>query len=147
MSRCNIVDVIRNETARLAGKTAVVDGAMELAYGELLAAVDRVTEGLASAGLKRLDRVAFLCEDCADYIIGSLAILNASGVVVPVSPSLMRNELDQVLERMDVAFLLYDGTACAGEPGRKLECGGFIEREFLSALAWPVTICRRTMPC
>jgi len=130
MSRCNIVDVIREETALLTAKAAVVDGTVEVTYGELLDAVDRVTEGLTRAGLKRLDRVAFLCEDCADYIIGSLAILNAGGVVVPVSPSLMRNELEQVLERMDVAYLLYDGTARSGEEGRKLECGGCVKREF-----------------
>lgn len=130
MSRCNIVDVIRKETALLTGRTAVVDGLVEMTYGELLQAVDRVTEGLTYAGLNRLDRVAFLCEDCVDYIIGSLAILNAGGVVVPVSPSLMRNELEQVLDRMDVAFLLYEGTARVGDEGRRLECGGFVEKEF-----------------
>lgn len=130
MRGCNIVDVIRRETAAMAGNTAVVDGAVELSYAQLLSAVDRVTAGLAAAGIKALDRVAFLCEDSADYIVGSLAILNAGGVIVPVSPSLMGNELDQVLDRMDAAFLLYEGTAQAGVEGSRLECGGFVAREF-----------------
>jgi len=130
MRKCNIVDVIRGETAGNVRKTAVVDGRLELSYGALLEAVDRVTEGLKAAGVKPLDRVAFLCEDCADYIIGSLAILNAGSVVVPVSPSLMANELEQVLDRMDACFLLYDSESLASGEGRKLECGGFVERNF-----------------
>src|SRR5450759_3483321 len=92
MGNCNIVAVIRSETSALAGKLAVVDGGIELSYGALLAAVDRVTAGLKSVGVKPLERVAFLCEDSADYIIASLAILSAGAVVVTVSTSLMGNE-------------------------------------------------------
>ena len=42
MKPCNIVDVIRDETAPYAGRLAVVDGTLELTYAALLCAMDSV---------------------------------------------------------------------------------------------------------
>ena len=130
MKPCNIVEVIRAETSSVRGKTAILDGPIELSYEQLLAAVDRVAETLAGQGVKPLDRVAFLCEDCADYVIGNLAILRAGAVVVPVSPALMGDELEQVLDRMDVNALVYDASVHRRPEGRKLDARGFCVREF-----------------
>ena len=98
MKPCNIVDVIRDETAPYAGRLAVVDGTLELTYAALLCAMDSVAATLRAQGLQPLERVAFLCEDGADYIIASLAVLCVGAVVVPISPSLMGDELEQVLD-------------------------------------------------
>ena len=75
MKPCNIVDVIRAETAPFAGRLAVVDGALELTYAALLCAMDSVATTLRTQGVQPLERVSFLCEDGADYIIACLAIL------------------------------------------------------------------------
>ena len=128
---CNIVDVIRRETAAIQGNTAIVDGAIEVSYGQLLAAVDRVAKALARNGVASLDRVAFLGEDSADYIIGSLAILQLGVVVVPVSPSLMGDEMESVLDRMDVHFLLSDMAVGKGMGGQPLGRCGFVARDFM----------------
>lgn len=130
MKPCNIVDVIRTETAPYAGQLAVVDGALELTYAALLDAMDSVAATLRAQDVQPLERVAFLCEDGADYIIASLAVLQVGAVVVPVSPSLMGDELEQVLERMEVSALLYDGGACARRDGQPLSTAGLHGREF-----------------
>lgn len=126
----NIVDTIRSETAGLRGKTAVVDGAIELSYGGLLDAVDRGAAALREAGIQPLDRVAFLCEDSADYLIGSLALLQMGAVVVPVSPSLMADELDRILTRMAVSALLYDVSVRRSGNGRRIGSDAFVGRRF-----------------
>lgn len=129
-SSCNIVDVIRRETAAIRGNTAVVDGVIEVSYRLLLDAVDRVAEALARNGVAPLERVAFLGEDSADYIIGSLAILQLHAVVVPVSPSLMGDELESVLDRMDVHYLLSDMAVGKGPARSPLGSCGFVARHF-----------------
>jgi long-chain acyl-CoA synthetase len=130
MNSCNIVEVIRAGTSALREKTAIVDGAIEISYGALLDAVDQLAATLAAQGAKPLERVAFLCEDCADYIIGNLAILRLGAVVVPVSPSLMGDELEQVLDRMDVHALMYDTAIHSRPTGRQLESTVLYARVF-----------------
>ncbi len=126
----NIVEIIRRETERVRGNTAVVDGASEISYGQLLASVDRVAAILAGQGLRPLDRVAFLCEDCADYIVGSLAILQVGAVVVPVAPALMGAELAELLERLDVHYLLGEVTVDKEPDGVRLAADAFLACEF-----------------
>lgn len=128
MNRVNIVEDIRTATALWRDKTAIVDGAIELTYGLLLEAVDRLAATLAGEGVKPQERVAFLCEDGADYIIGSLAILLLGAVVVPVSPSLMGDELEQVLDRIDVHVLVYDMGIHTRPAGRPLATTGLYTR-------------------
>jgi long-chain acyl-CoA synthetase len=130
MKSCNIVEIIRTETSTVREKLAITDGPIELTYAQLLSAVDRVAETLAGQGVEPLQRVAFLCEDCADYIIGNLAILRMGAVVVPVSPSLMGDELEQVLDRMDVHALVYDTAIHSRPEGRVLEATGLTARVF-----------------
>lgn len=128
---CNIVEVIRRETAPVQGNTAIVDGTIGVSYGALSESVEAVARALARTGVKPLDRVAFLGEDSADYIIGSLAILQVGAVVVPVSPSQMGDELDSVLNRMDVHFLLADTAVGRELNGEPLGRCGFVARDFL----------------
>lgn len=127
----NIVEVIRRETAAVREHTAIVDGSIEISYAQLLDSVQQVSARLSVEGVNPLDRVAFLCEDCADYVIGSLAILQLGAVVVPVSPSLMGSELDGLLDRLDVHYLLSEASVNKREGGQQLESCGFRACEFL----------------
>ena len=126
----NIVEVIRRETASLGHHTAIADGPIELTYSQLLSAVDQAAGLFQQEGIRPFDRVAFLCEDCADYIIASLAVLRVGAVVVPVSPSLMGDELETLLERMDVRVLLGDATLPQAAGGTRLTPAPFNTRTF-----------------
>ena len=126
----NIVETIRRETAEHADRTAVIEGDLALSYRALLAAVEQVAAALGDAGIQRADRVAFLCEDSTDYVIGSLAILSLSAVVVPISPSLMKDETEAVLDRIDVHALLFDTTAHERSHAQPLAAGGFVGKQF-----------------
>ena len=126
----NIIDVIRRETAAYRANIAVVDGDIELSYEQLLGAVDLAARALAGCGVGRLDRVAFLCEDCADYVVGCLALLQLGAVIVPVSPSLMGDELKALLDRMDANYLMREVSTDPDAGGERLESCGFVARGF-----------------
>jgi long-chain acyl-CoA synthetase len=121
----NIVATIREETSRLAGKVAVIEGARQWTYAELFAAADAVARSLADAGVQPGQRIAFLCEDSFDYIAGTLGILAVKAVAVPVSPSLMAREVEAVLRRIDVHALLYDAAVYRHAAGVPLASAGF----------------------
>jgi len=116
MTKPNIVETIRRETAALADRTALIEGAASVCYRDLLSAVDRVAERLRAEGLQPAQRVAFLCQDGIDYVVGSLAVLSVRAVVVPISPSLMGDEIAAILDRMDAHFLWSEGETPDAKP-------------------------------
>jgi long-chain acyl-CoA synthetase len=104
----NFVDVIRRETRGLEARTAVIDGPRVATYGELLVAVSAAAASLRGLGIRPAQRIAFLCEDGLDYIVGSLAVLAAGAAVVPVAANQAEGEIQALCERMDVHALLFD---------------------------------------
>ncbi len=108
MNTVNIVEVIREETKELAGKTAVVEEGREATYGELLSMVGAAAAELGGHGLRPLQRVALLSGDSIDYIVISLAVLALDGVIVPISPSISADEMESVIDKIDVHFLIFE---------------------------------------
>jgi long-chain acyl-CoA synthetase len=104
----NIFETIKNETAGFGKKIAVIEKDRSISYRELMETAESLAEKLRDSGIKPLDRIALLCNDCIEYIIISLAILSAKAAVVPVSSSLSWDETEAVLKRIDVNFLLFD---------------------------------------
>lgn len=104
----NIVEAIRAETEALAGKTAVIDGNTSVCYADLFKTVDALRTNLVELGVSPGQRIAFLCNDSADYIAVSLAILSVPAAVVPISPSLTPAEAAEVLDRIDVHGFVFD---------------------------------------
>ena len=121
----NIVEIIRSETRDRVAKPALIEKDRTLSYADLLAAVDQTAEALKTAGIHPGQRVAFLCEDSVDYIIGSLAVLALPAVVVPISPSLMEHEVDAILDRIDVHGLLFDRSIRSRPGARDVAGAGF----------------------
>ena len=93
-SRPNIAATIFRETAACPERTALIEGRRSLTYAELAETVGRLARALDAAGVRPLDRVAFLCPDGIDYVLLSLAILLASCVAaVWVGAKIYENSL------------------------------------------------------
>jgi long-chain acyl-CoA synthetase len=118
--RLNIARTIFRETAALSGKTALLEGSCTLTYGQLAQAVDRLAQELAEQGVRPLDRVAFLCPDCIDYVLLSLAILSLDAAIIPISPGLMTDERAVLPEQMDVHHILADAAFAPDRTGTRL---------------------------
>ena len=65
-----------------ANKTALIDDAGTLTYGQLAEQVQRMSAALSALGLRREDRVLLLMHDCSDWVVSFLGALHAG--VVPV---------------------------------------------------------------
>jgi long-chain acyl-CoA synthetase len=102
----NVVELIRQETRLLAGRTAIVEGPRSITYGELLDRIGTLRDRLAKLGIAAGERVAFRCGDGIDYVIGALGLLECGAAVVPVADSLTEGEVAETIERIDVAGVL-----------------------------------------
>ncbi len=127
----NIFTTIKRETAELTHRIAVIEGDKRLSYGELLRAAERVAGSLESKGVGPLHRVGLLCDDSIDYIIASLAILSLSAVIVPISPEQSPEEVDMVINRIDVDFLMTEPRLRSESYCEPLQTDGFMEKSFV----------------
>lgn len=126
----NIFETIKKETYGHRTKIAVIEGNQSISYEELIGSANNLALRLKDCGIKPLDRVAVLCNDCIDYIIISLAILSVRAVVVPVSPSLSWDEADAVLKRVNVNYLVFDKSAYSSEDARLFFSGFKNDKKF-----------------
>lgn len=79
---------------RYPDKPAIVFYGYTLSYGEFLRQVEFMAGYLQQVcGIKPGDRVALYSQNCPQYMIGYYAILRAQGVVVPVNPMNLEDEL------------------------------------------------------
>ena len=87
-----------------AGKTALIDDAGSLSYGQLADQVQRCSAALIALGLRREDRVLLLMHDCSDWVVSFLGALHAG--VVPVC-------VNTLLTAKDYAYMLADSRSQA----------------------------------
>ncbi|MDR7150553.1 benzoate-CoA ligase [Hydrogenophaga palleronii] len=85
-----------------ASKTALIDDAGTLTYGQLADQVQRCSAALQALGLRREDRVLLLMHDCSDWVVSFLGALHAG--VVPVA-------VNTLLTAKDYAYMLSDSRA------------------------------------
>ena len=90
--------------AARSGRTAYVDDAGRLTYGELADAVRRCAAGLAALGIRQEERVLLLMHDCTDWPVAFLGCLYAG--VVPVA-------VNTLLTADDYGFMLANSRAQA----------------------------------
>jgi len=129
----NIFNIIKRETADISGKIAVIEDKDSITYGDLLASSNRVAQTLHTMGVCRLHRVGLLCDDSIDYIIISLAILSLSAVIVPVSTEQTAEEIEDVIDRIDVDFLIAEPNLRKGGYGEALQSEGLFKKQFIFA--------------
>ncbi|MCP4672117.1 MAG: AMP-binding protein, partial [Desulfobacula sp.] len=109
--RINILDIIKKEHPEIKENLAVTrhfkDELLDsITYARLLKEVDNLSCILSKIGFKSHDRIALFCDDCIEYVIMALAVLDTGAVIVPLSPSLSSNELESLCRRIKIKYLL-----------------------------------------
>ena len=102
--RFNFARHLIEVNAGRAAKTALIDDAGQLSYGQLADQVRRCSAALTALGLRREDRVLLLMHDCSDWVVSFLGALHAG--VVPVC-------VNTLLTAKDYAYMLADSRAQA----------------------------------
>jgi benzoate-CoA ligase len=85
-------------------KTALIDDAGSLSYGQLAEQIRHVAAGLQALGLRREERVLLLMHDCTDWVASFLGCLYAG--IVPVA-------VNTLLTPEDYAYMLQHSRAQA----------------------------------
>lgn len=133
ISRVAIGDFLRRAARRGPDKTALIDHDRRLSYGALDAEVSRCAQALLSAGLQPGDRVASLCNNSLEFIVGMFGIHRAGMVWVPINTGLNVDDIRYILEHSESRYVLVDaslyarpelGTLLDSTPGRGLVLGG-----------------------
>jgi fatty-acyl-CoA synthase len=89
-------------------KTAVVHGARRYSYRQLQERVNRLASALRAAGLKRHDRVAFLCPNIPAMLEAHSGVPAAGGILVAINTRLSSDEIGYILGHSGSRFLFVD---------------------------------------
>ncbi|MFB7908816.1 AMP-binding protein [Kitasatospora sp. NPDC059146] len=89
------------------GATAVVDGELSLTYGELLARVKGIADGLAAAGIGPEDRVAVTGRRSAAVVAALLGTMWAGATYLPLDSEYPAARLAHMLKDSGAGLVLY----------------------------------------
>ncbi|NEA47132.1 AMP-binding protein, partial [Streptomyces sp. SID10815] len=112
-------DLFAAQAARTPGATALVCGAARLTFAELDTRVAQLAVLLAGHGVRPEAPVALCLERGPDLIAGTLAVLRAGGVLVPLDPGHPAQRLAELLADSGALLVLTDR-----EAGRPLPAHG-----------------------
>jgi len=90
-------------------KTAFVDDAGTLSYGDLAVRIRRLGAGLRALGLRREERVLLLMHDCNDWPVSFLGAMHAGLVPVAVNTLLTADDYAYMLENSRAQAVLVSG--------------------------------------
>jgi acyl-CoA synthetase (AMP-forming)/AMP-acid ligase II len=93
-------------TWRLAGHPAVVDGDVMLTYDELGHIAAEIADGLIARGIQPRDRIALLMPNCWQWEAAFLGCLMAGCVAVPINTRLRGREIGYLLTDSQCAGLM-----------------------------------------
>jgi fatty-acyl-CoA synthase len=89
-------------------KTAVVHGERRYTYRQFEERVNRLAQALRQAGLRKHDRVAFLCPNIPTMLEAHFGVPAAGGVLVAINIRLSTDEIGYILEHSGATFLFVD---------------------------------------
>jgi len=127
----NIAGLIVKEAKKYSQNTAIIDGSCRITYARLLKSVSSVSFELRKQGILPFKRVALLCEDSADYIIISLAVLKLNAVIVPVPCGSSKEEISSLLNTLKVNFIIFEKDTILKSKADRAVTGLCIKRELL----------------
>jgi len=79
-------------------KTAVIHGSRRYSYRQLEERVNRLASSLRKAGLKKHDRVAFICPNIPAMLEAHYGVPLAGGILVAVNIRLSSDEIGYILK-------------------------------------------------
>ncbi|MFT7599058.1 MAG: acyl-CoA synthetase (AMP-forming)/AMP-acid ligase II [Acidimicrobiales bacterium] len=99
---------------------AVIDGDVRLTYTELGCRVDRTARAMIASGIEPGDSVSVWAPNCWEWIVCSLAVSRAGGILVPVNTRFKGAEAAYVLATAKVKLLFV--------------ANGFLDTDYVDAL-------------
>ena len=102
------VNFLIRSGAVFADKTAMVHGATRFTYGQFLSRVYRLANALKGAGVKKGDKVAFICPNIPPMIEAHFAVPMIGAALVSVNIRLSAGEVAYILNHSEARVLVVD---------------------------------------
>ena len=99
---------LRRALHRHADRIAIVDGERKVTYAELDRRSDAIASYFLEQGLEKLDRVAVLLHNRAEFIEAELGIIKAGLVKVPINNKLSTIEIAEILKDSGASALVLE---------------------------------------
>ena len=100
-------DILRRQARINAKKIGVVDGDEQFTYQRLNERANRLANGLLGLGVKKGDRIAFLADNCHQYVEAYFGPAKAGLVLVPVNARSNANEVAHSLNHSESDVFIY----------------------------------------
>jgi long-chain acyl-CoA synthetase len=111
----SVVAMFEAMVARAATRTATKqkrDGKwVDTSWGEMGRRARAISDGLASLGVVKGDRVAIIGETTTEWILADLGVMGAAATCVPIYQSNKAHEVQYILENSGAKFIFCDGEA------------------------------------
>ncbi len=104
----NPLNFLRRSARIFPEKIAIVHGERRYNYRQFEERVNQLANGLRAAGLKKEDRVAFLCPNIPALLEAHFGVPAAGGVLVAINTRLNANEIAYIMEHSGATFLFVD---------------------------------------
>jgi len=102
----SVDEAIKQVVAKWPGNLAVVEGDLRWTYDQLAREIATQQERLRDAGLEAGQRVILWLKNSALYISSQLAVLGLGGVVVPIHPDALIEEVLRTITHVDGAGIV-----------------------------------------
>jgi fatty-acyl-CoA synthase len=107
-SELSPVSFLRRSAYVFPDKTAVIHGSRRYTYSQFADRVNHLASQLRHGGLKKHDRVAFLCPNIPALLEAHFAVPAAGGVLVAINTRLNSEEIAYILDHSGARFLFID---------------------------------------
>lgn len=91
-------DILRRDAKLYGKKIGLIDREKNFTYSEVNTRANRLANGLIELGLKKGSRVAFMANNCHEFVEGYFAIAKAGLRIVPISSGLSAAEISYIVD-------------------------------------------------
>ena len=102
-----IGDILRRQARISAKKIGVVDEDEQYTYQQLNERANRLANGLQGLGVQKGDRIAFMADNCHQYVDAYFGPAKAGLVLVPVNARFNANEVAYSLNHSESDVFIY----------------------------------------
>jgi amino acid adenylation domain-containing protein len=101
-----LVELFEERVRQTPEKTAVVDGSKQKNFRELNDMANTIAFYLQQKGIQRESRVGLMMGKCIEMVAGTLGIVKAGGIYIPINPNYPRERINYMLSDCQATLVL-----------------------------------------
>lgn len=118
----NVADLMYINARKYPDKEAIVFKDKRLCYREMDELSNRFANVLLDLGLHKGDRVAMMMRNSENFVAVYFGILKAGATVVPINISLLKSEVQFIVNNCEAKAFVFDGSSFQSYRGFKMSC-------------------------